>query len=128
MNKCIYCGATPTVLEIDGLFYVQCSCQKHNSFDYVGITQKTAIAQWNTANPKPMPKELVGIHITNNRYKYRYKIGDRIYRTRYLAAEALGVSPTMIYLALKRENSDTVTIKGKKVTKIFIGGQNESNS
>ena len=75
-----------------------------------------------------MPKELVGIHITNNRYKYRYKIGDRIYRTRYLAAEALGVSPTMIYLALKRENSDTVTIKGKKVTKIFIGGQNESNS
>lgn len=124
MNKCIYCGALPTIRDIDGLFYVQCSCIKHNPFDYIGITKRTAIAQWNSANPIPISKkelELIGsTHLVNNRHRYRYKIGDRIYRTRYLAAEALGVSPTAIYIKLKRENKDSTIIKGKKVTKFYV--------
>lgn len=49
MRKCIYCGKEPCVVEISGLFYVQC-CDKFNPYEFCGITPRTAKDSWNTAN------------------------------------------------------------------------------
>ena len=50
-QKCMYCGATPKVKKIEGLYYVQCSgCAKHNPYAYVGRFEENAIRQWNTIN------------------------------------------------------------------------------
>ena len=50
MEKCIYCGKEPHLVEITGLFYVQCGCARQNPYEYVGTRKKTAIEAWNNAN------------------------------------------------------------------------------
>lgn len=49
MHKCIYCGKEPRVVEISGLFYVQC-CDKFNPYEFCGITPRTAKDSWDAAN------------------------------------------------------------------------------
>ena len=49
MRKCIYCGKEPRVVEISGLFYVQC-CDKFNPYEFCGITPRTAKNSWDAAN------------------------------------------------------------------------------
>lgn len=38
----------PVISEISGLFYARCpNCDKHDPYDFLGITRKAAIANWN---------------------------------------------------------------------------------
>lgn len=51
INKCFYCKQTPTIVRLPGdLFYVQCTCDKHGLYDYLGATKKIAIDAWNRGN------------------------------------------------------------------------------
>lgn len=50
MRKCIYCGNAPRVVDMGGLFYVQCKCGNFNPYEFCGIRPKNAVAVWNDAN------------------------------------------------------------------------------
>lgn len=50
INKCIHCGGLPKIVNVTDLFYVQCMCGRWNPYQFVGITKKTAIEQWNFEN------------------------------------------------------------------------------
>ena len=50
VSKCFYCKSTPTIVALPGdLFYVQCTCNKHGAYDYLGATRKLAVEAWNKA-------------------------------------------------------------------------------
>lgn len=49
MRKCIYCGKVPRVIDMGGLFYVQC-CNKFDLYQFCGVHPKNAIAAWDNAN------------------------------------------------------------------------------
>lgn len=50
MEKCIYCGKEPRLVEITGLWYAQCGCAKRNPYEFVGARKTTTIDMWNEAN------------------------------------------------------------------------------
>ena len=50
MRNCIYCGNVPHVLDMGGLFYVQCKCGNFNPNEFCGAHPKNAIAVWDDAN------------------------------------------------------------------------------
>lgn len=48
ISKCFYCKQKPTIVRLPGdLFYAQCTCGKHGLYNFIGITEKLAIEQWN---------------------------------------------------------------------------------
>lgn len=55
INKCLYCGHVPRITEVTDLFYVQCKCGHYNPHQFVGITKKNAVAQWNFENAIRVP-------------------------------------------------------------------------
>lgn len=51
--KCKRCGALPYVTKIEGCFYAKCSkCTKWGLYEFLGITPKAAIRNWNESNKR----------------------------------------------------------------------------
>lgn len=116
MLPCMYCKKQPRLVEISDLFYVQCSCGKWNPNDFVGISRRTAIEQWNHENiqrPKNTPKTLK--HSIKKPYKnYIYIVNGKGFD---IVSLAKYVDTTKKYIRTKfrRENSDVIVLKGFKI-------------
>ena len=132
MNKCMYCGSEPSIVDIDDMFYVRCiNCDKHNPYKYVGITKRRAIEQWNTENPTPEEKiaeEKCVFEYRKKRNHYVYKINDEIIRTRYELARRLRIPQSTIYRKFRTSQKSTISIYGKTITRILVKGKKDENT
>ena len=131
MNKCLHCGNEPTIIDNDGLFYVRCQCNKYNPFEFVAITRKKAIEQWNQNNPTPYttePKDNTYFEYRNHRTHFIYDIDGTIVRTRRDAARILGVSEICLYQRFKRGKTNIIIVKNKKVTRILKKGKKDGEN
>lgn len=51
LTKCVKCGSSQqTCLCYNGLYYVQCTCDKWNPYIFLGLTLEKSIAQWKEGN------------------------------------------------------------------------------
>lgn len=51
--KCRKCGALPYITKIEDCFYAKCSkCTKWAPYEFLGITPKAAIRNWNESNSR----------------------------------------------------------------------------
>lgn len=104
---CVYCGKLPRVVEITGLFYVQC-CDEHNPYDYMGLHPKNAIESWNTANDvartmRRTKQRNVRIETLKSPWTYVYK--GKEYSSMGHVADAVGCSPSTIQIRFARGNN-----------------------
>ena len=50
-DVCFFCKQMPTVLNVSGCYYVQCThCNKWDKWEFCGTTRASVIRQWNRAN------------------------------------------------------------------------------
>lgn len=48
---CVYCGGQPRIIHYDtNMWYVQCHCDKHLQYEFLGCDESIAIERWNYAN------------------------------------------------------------------------------
>lgn len=105
--RCVYCGKLPRVVEITGLFYVQC-CDEHNPYDYMGLHPKNAIESWNTANDvartmRRIKQRNVRIETLKSPWTYVYK--GKEYSSMEHVADAVGCSQSTIQIRFARGNN-----------------------
>lgn len=55
MAKCVRCKgrSQPRLVRIDGLYYVQCGCNKWGQYQFLGLKPENAVGEWNKFN-RPM--------------------------------------------------------------------------
>lgn len=125
MNKCIFCKREPKIVKICDIYYVQCACKKHRPFDYIGITVKNAIKQWNDNNPIPIEEILDDdgepflIPPKQKRIRPWYIVDGKTFKAVYLVSSHLSVSPKTIYNLFQKTEKDTVYYRGHKIKKIL---------
>jgi len=118
VSDCIHCKRQPRIVEIGGIFYVQCLCGKWKPYEFMGARKATAYAQWNAFNcpnnAEIIEKGLPPERTCSNYYSY-YINGKEI----PISEIKRYVDATSHYICtrFRRKNSifTAVVIKGVKI-------------
>lgn len=117
MRKCIYCGNVPHVLDMGGLFYVQCKCGNFNPYQFCGLRKKYAMDQWDYANTLAAKINMEHTREANRRGAFCYIVAGKRYDTVSGAAKAAGCAIKTIQ-AKFGALSNTAIIRGHVVTRV----------
>lgn len=111
ISPCLHCHNKPTMIEMYGVYYMQCNCGNWNPYEFAGIRKITAIAQWNIANAIPNYILRAEHPIPNADYIY-FINGQKM--SLHEAANICDTSVHYICVRFKKGNKllDHVVIKG----------------
>jgi len=119
MEKCIYCGREPHLVEITGLWYVQCGCAKQNPYEYVGTRKNTAMDAWNAANT--ITRKAISLrcsHLRKLRSPYIWLVDGTTYHNYRDVLDVVGCSYSTLKSQFSHKKANTVVVKGHIVVRI----------